>query len=248
MQLNRYKQIFDVEKKHWWYQGRRLLLQEILQKLSFKISPRILDFGCGTGSTLSILNDFGTVFGVDKEKTALSFCRKKGFRRVRQITHERLPFPNHSFSIITCLDVLEHISNDVKALKEMRRVLKRGGYLIVFVPAGPYLWSQLDFRSQHKRRYTYQHLYQALRDSGFTVQKISYFNYLFFLPILIIRLLQKTKVFNNTNWGVDPVIKSALINRLLTWIFALDVKSLRYVSPPWGVSLFAVAQNNEVRP
>src|SRR3989344_8017774 len=100
MQLSRYKLIFDFEKKHWWYQGRRLLLQELLQKFTFKYIPRILDFGCGTGSTFSILNAAGTVYGVDKEKSALTFCRRKGFNRVRQIINEQLPYPKHFFDII----------------------------------------------------------------------------------------------------------------------------------------------------
>lgn len=221
-------------------------MQEILHKCTFNLVPRILDFGCGTGSALSILNTVGTVHGVDKEKSALTFCRKNGFYRVRQITNEQLPYQNHFFDIITCLDVLEHISDDVRALKKMRRVLKSDGYLIIFVPACPYLWSELDVRSHHKRRYTYQRLYQVLQDSGFIIQKMSYFNYIFFVPILIIRMLQKTSILSNVNWGIDPKIKSALINTLLTWIFTLDIKSLKYISPPWGVSLLAVARNGSL--
>src|SRR5882724_1077787 len=235
MQLKRYQQIFLYEDRHWWYRGRRTLLSEILEKSNPK---KILDFGCGPGSIMKLLNKFGEVSGVDIEPQAITYCQSKKIKNVKLIHAEKqLPFDKNTFDIVTCMDVLEHIADESKTLKDLYRVLKKNGLLIITVPAFSFLWGALDIHSHHVKRYNQTQLFKTLIQSGFTVEKIFYFNYFFFLPIVLIRLFQKSFLGKRNMWGVDPIIKNNFINNILTVLFEIDVKTALKLKPPFGVSL-----------
>ena len=237
----RYTQIYEHEEKHWWYAGRRLLLTLLIHRLNLKQSSQILDIGCGTGLNLSLLSRFGEVYGVDKAPEAIRYCHTRGFFQVIKIDGENLPYKNRSFDLITCLDVLEHIKNESIILRNIRQILKPGGYLIIFVPAFTLLWSDLDVRSQHYRRYSLNSLHKLLKENGFLIKQVSYFNYLYFLPILFVRMWQKTLFGKKTPWGIDPHIKNHLVNQFLKTFFYLDVWSAPILHPPFGVSLYTIA-------
>lgn len=201
-----------------------------------------MDFGCGSGSTISQLNKFGKVFGVDIEQQAIKYCQSKGIENVKLIKPDRLlPFKYESFDVITCMDVLEHITDESETLKKLHRVLKKKGLLIVTVPAFAFLWGELDKRSHHIRRYGKNELIRILENSGFIVKKITYFNYLFFIPIVLIRIFQKSFLGTRFFWGVDPVVKNDWVNEILTSIFYFDVVTALNINPPFGVSLLALA-------
>lgn len=241
----RYEQMYQNEKMHWWYAGRRVLLASLIRTLQLPQSSQIVDIGCGTGFTLSLLSRYGKVTGVDKAESALAFCRKRGFTHVKKTDGKTLPFKKTAFDLVTCLDILEHIENENELLSEIKRVLKPLGYLIIFVPAFPFLWSDLDIRSQHYRRYDLKKLKSILKSSGFNVAHIGYFNYLFFIPILLVRLWQKVNFGKKKNsWGLDPVIGSNVLNKLLSIFFNFDVWSAPKLHPPFGVSMYAICKNN----
>lgn len=245
MRSQRYHQIYIYENRHWWYRGRRRLLFEVLKTLPNKGELKILDFGCGPGSTINLLNQFDEVFGVDIEPQAISYCLKKGLKNVKLIRQGKaLPFNSNSFDVITCMDVLEHIENETATLLDLRRVLKKDGLLIVSVPAFPFLWGELDNRSHHFRRYKKSELINILKTSGFKVQKVVYFNYLFFIPIAVIRIFQRSLFGRKFYWGVDPIVKNNLMNQFLTYIFYFDVVSALKIQPPFGVSLVALLKKS----
>ena len=89
---------------------------------------------------------------------------------------------------MTTLDVIEHVDDDVAALRELRRVLCPGGRLLVAVPAFMFLWGKQDEVSHHRRRYTAGSLRAALAGAGFAVDRTSYFNTLLFPPVAAVRL------------------------------------------------------------
>jgi len=243
MRLRRYEQIYTYENYHWWYKGRRILLSNILDNITKNKKIKILDFGCGPGSTINVLKKFGTTYGIDIEPRAIKYCREKGIKNVLLVKqNKKLPFKNATFDLIACLDVLEHIKNDSSTLNEFSRILNNNGVVIITVPSFHFLWGELDIRSHHVRRYNRKELINKLENSGFKIQKIFYFNYLFFVLIAIIRLFQKTKLGNRTSWGVDPVIQNYFINNLLTLLFSFDVKTAMRITIPFGVSLFVVAR------
>ena len=144
--------------------------------------------------------------------------------------------------MVTCLDVLEHVEEDEKYLTELYRVLTPGGKLVLFTPAVKLLWSQLDIRSYHIRRYNKSMLRGRARKAKFVIKDIKYFNYILFLPVLIIRLFQKLHPFRKNDFGADLVVNNRLINEILFIIFCIDVWSVKWLSPPIGVSLLLIAE------
>jgi len=238
-----FQQIFKCEKEHWWYRGRRELLKWVVAPLVTTNRSKILDVGCGGGYTLDLLTAFGDVNGADISPQAVAHCRDNGFENTILVEENRpLPFIKNNFDLITCLDVLEHIHDDQNCLLDIKRILAPSGYLVLFVPALHILWSKLDDGAHHYRRYTKRQLFERLKNCGYKVKKISYFNFLLFPPIFLIRIFQKLYFFQKNKWGVHPIIRSTWINKILMAIFRLDIVLLRWISPVFGVSIFAVAQ------
>lgn len=242
MESVRYDQIYKHEADYWWFRGRRKLLGEIMQNLPKKSLLKILDTGCCTGYNLHILSKFGEVYGVDTEKKAVEYCKMRGFKKVFLLKNGlKLPFKNNYFDVVTCLDVLEHVKEDADYLKELYRVLSPGGKLVLFAPAVSLLWSQLDIISHHIRRYNKSMLSRKAREAKFVIKDVRYFNYILFLPILLIILFQKIPLFKE-KLGANLVVNNRLINMILYFIFYFDVWSVKWLSPPIGVSLLLIAE------
>lgn len=247
MEAKRYDILYKNEADHWWFKGRRKLLKDIFKNVpSKKNQLKLLDTGCCTGFNLHLLSKYGEVYGVDVEKKAVEYCRKRGFKKIHLLKNGlKLPFKNNYFDIITCLDVLEHIEEEEVYLKELCRVLSPKGKLILFAPALMLLWSQLDVKSYHKRRYNKQTLSKKIRSAKFIIKEIKYFNYILLLPMLPIRFIQKIPLFKERSWGSELIVGNRIINKILSLIFYLDVWSLKWLSPPLGVSLFVLAEKSK---
>ena len=195
MQQHTYAIMGRVEDKHWWFVGRRAILESFMRSIVDKLGEprsgrRVLDVGCGTGANLEMLSQFGNAEGVDVSDDALDFCRRKGLT-VQKGLAETLPYGDESFDITTALDVVEHLDDDIAGLKEMYRVTKRGGYSLIFVPAFMWLWGVQDDISNHRIRYTKKQIVERLEKAGFTVERATYANWTFFAPILAGRTLMK---------------------------------------------------------
>jgi SAM-dependent methyltransferase len=152
------------------------------------------------------------------------------------IQKDNLPAELYDFILAT--DVLEHLSEDGKALSNIMQGLKRGGHVLITVPCFQSLWGPQDIVAQHLRRYGKSELLNLVEEAGLNVKKSFYFNYLLFVPIWIARrILMKANKIQNEN-----EINSPLINALLKGIFYVDCWSAPFVSPPFGVSAFVLAQ------
>src|SRR5881394_2402904 len=99
MQQHTYSIMYEVEGSHWWFAGRRKIIESFLKDICNRLGtrPRILDVGCGTGANLEMLQQFGEAEGVDVSPEALAFCRERGLTNVRLGQAEQLPYPDHSF-------------------------------------------------------------------------------------------------------------------------------------------------------
>src|SRR6185369_12538506 len=107
------------------YVGRRRIIRSLVEKIRATLktsNPRILDVGCGTGANLKMLAGYGSAEGVDISPQAVEFCRDRGLNSVRLGAAEQLPYDDDSFELVTALDVIEHLDDDVAGLREMRRV------------------------------------------------------------------------------------------------------------------------------
>jgi SAM-dependent methyltransferase len=239
-----YRAYFELEGRHWWFLGRRKLFLRTLEE-RFPPAARpieVLDFGCGTGAFLEHLDRFGEVSAVDADPSAVSFCHARGRSEV-QVTPPgaQLPFPDDAFDLVTTLDVIEHIDDDVAALTELRRVLRPGGVLLVAVPAFGFLWGKQDEVSHHHRRYTSRTLRRTLTDAGFGVDRTSYFNTLLFPPIAIVRLgrrLLRRPGEQQSDFELGP----ARLNGILGAVFGAETGLVARWDLPFGVSLLALAR------
>ncbi len=235
-----YEVMFDVEDDHWWFVGRRaIVFAQIEDALAEQRGLQILDIGCGTGATMDRLKQYGAVQGVDLSEIPLNFSRRRGHTSVLCASATELPFENESFDLVTALDVIEHLDDDVKGLSEIRRVLQPGAPAIIFVPAFQSLWGPNDDQSGHKRRYRIDQLRAAIDAAGLRVDRISYANIAMFMPIWLGR---KFLTLLGREEQAENRINHRSINKLLARIFASEAGWLRRRSLPFGVSIVCVAR------
>ena len=245
MQQHTYSIMHRVEETHWWFVGRRKIIESFIERVCSALkskmpggeSPHILDVGCGTGANLEMLAQFGNAEGVDVSAEALEFCRVRGLQQVKQGAAEALPYEDDSFDLVTGLDVVEHLDDDVSGLKEMRRVLRDDGRAVLFVPAFMFLWGVQDDISNHRRRYTMAGLKEAITKAGFEIERASYVNLSFFAPILFGRLLMRVT-------GLRPASENNItigaLNGVLGKLFGAERFLLRNLNFPFGVSIICV--------
>ena len=248
MQQHTYAIMRRVEESHWWFVGRRQIIRSFLERLfrdvkaSEHSTVNILDVGCGTGANLEMLSEFGVAEGVDVSTEALSFCQARGLQNVKLGAAEALPYEDDSFDLVTGLDVVEHLDDDLAGLKEMRRILRPGGRALLFVPAFMFLWGVQDDISNHRRRYTLKELKDVVRKAGLEVERATYVNISFFTPIFLGRLLMRAT-------GLRPEsennITIGFLNGVLGKLLAAERGPLRYMNFPFGVSIICVARRIE---
>src|SRR5437867_240991 len=245
MQEHTYSIMYEVEGKHWWFVGRRKIIAGFIENICRDIGkrrPRILDVGCGTGANLQMLASFGVAEGVDVSKEALDFCRARGLSKVKQGAAETLPYEDASFDLVTGLDVVEHLDDDIAGLAEMRRVLRPGGRALLFVPAFMFLWGVQDDISHHRRRYTLAGLKEIVRQAGFEIERATYVNITFFLPILLGRLLMRATGYRPAS---ENNLTVGFLNGMLGSIFGAERFFLSLMNFPFGVSIVCVARRAE---
>jgi SAM-dependent methyltransferase len=255
MQQHTYAIMDEVEGSHWWFVGRRSILESFLKSIESRLQAasreepakagtqnaiRILDIGCGTGANLEMLSQFGEAEGVDVSDDALEFCRLKGLNAQKGLA-ERLPFDDGTFDLTTALDVVEHLDDDVAGLREMHRVTKKGGFSLIFVPAYMFLWGVQDDVSNHRIRYTKKQIVDRLKTAGYTIERATYANWTFFAPILAGRTLMRVT-------GIKPEsennVNISALNGVFGKLFGAERFWLKNFNFPFGVSIVIVARKD----
>lgn len=228
----------EMESRHWWFVARREIVLEVIERLALPKS-RLLDVGCGTGFFLEGLRTLYITAGVDPSPIALSICANRNLGEVKSGSATDLSaFDGQRFDLVTLLDVIEHVDDDVAALEAARGVLKPGGHVVVTVPAFEFLWTAHDDLNHHRRRYTKQRLRSALEASGFRVERLTYFNcYLF--PLAVVERIGKRVLHLDS--GTDLVLPPERVNRIMRRIFGAERRRLsRGASFPVGLSVLGV--------
>ncbi len=236
------KATLAVDEHHWWYRGRRRVIRAELDRLPLPIHARVLDAGCGSGRTLVELADYGgEVSGIELNTDAAQLARNRGLGEVQVGRLEELPWDEGTFDLITCLDVIEHVPDDVAALVELRRVARSGGWLLVTVPAYQALWSRHDEANHHYRRYSRPSLRAAARSAGWQIERVSSFNSLLLAPAAAVRLAQRRMPRAQNGYSNDLDLGPAWLNDVLERPLALEASWLaRGRTLPMGLSLLAV--------
>src|SRR5438876_549318 len=244
MNPQEYDRMRQLEDWYWWFVARREAALRFTEDFQPRRGPlRILDAGCGTGALLDRLEKRpdAEVYGLDFSGQALAYTRERGHHHLVQADLTRLPFPDGTFDVITALDVVEHIREDEGALREVNRVLRPGGVLLVSVPAFRFLWGPHDIALQHFRRYTTGEMGRLMRRTGFRVSKLTYLLALLFPAFVAQRLLTKLRPHaENPEAQLVPVSKA--VNRFLIRLQSAELAIARRLSLPFGATVFCVAQ------
>jgi SAM-dependent methyltransferase len=234
------QQTFQAEDRHWWYRGRRTVLERVLDGLALGESIRILDAGCGSGRNMVDLARRGTVTGVELSPPSVEKARQRGCGEVVEGSVLEMPFGDASFDLAVSLDVIEHLEDDLGALRELRRVVAPGGALLLTVPAYGWLWSGHDEINHHQRRYTMRSLRTVAEQAGWREERTSYFNSLLLPVAIVLRVLDR---FNRktTESSLDLWVPPELVNRTLEVPLTLESQLIaRGGRIPAGLSLLSV--------
>ncbi len=230
----------EVEQTHWWFVVRRRLIRTLVNELGLPPNSVILDVGTSTGTNLRLLKEMGftNFLGLDKSQEAIRWCESKELGTVRQGDIHAIPFPEESFDLILATDILEHVDDDLRALKELRRVLKKSGRIVITVPAFRSLWGMQDDVAHHKRRYCRRALLDKFGEAELTCREVFYFNFLLFAPIWAARQMIRIARIRLKS---ENQINTPTLNWILKAVFYLDIALARKLNPPFGVSLLIMA-------
>lgn len=231
-----------LEESHWWFLARRDIIFKLIK--NYHKDSNILEIGCSGGPLIRFLHGQGfmNIQGIDNNEKAIEICKQKGINDVRVTDGQETGFKDQQFDIVIASDVLEHIEDEDKALSEWHRILKPDGKLIIFVPAFKFLWGNHDEVNHHYRRYSKSGLSGILIKNGFTVKRVSCWNFSLFLPISLARLSQRF-IFINRKRSAEQLKESTpFINKTLENILKLENRLLSYgINFAFGISVFAIA-------
>lgn len=240
MNSEEYSLMYKIEDIYWWFVARRKMLSKIITIYLKSKNNKILDIGCGTGSNLLELSKFGDAIGIDRSDEAIDFCHKRGLQNVSKEDAETFSFEKESFDLITVLDVLEHVQEDIKLLEKCYDICKVNGLLFITVPAYGFLWSEHDEALHHKRRYTASELRNKLNLVNFKIVKISYNITSLFFVVFFFRFWQN--LFKKSVYPQSSVVLlPEYINNILIKILDIETFFLKYINFPFGVSIVCVA-------
>lgn len=220
-------QLAELDRYNYW----------VYEQIKDGLGHQVLEVGSGTGNITQFLCADGhevtatdVVPGYRAELQRL-FCEKPNVQVGKFDLTENAPeeMVKRQFDTVVCLNVLEHIDDDIFALEQMHRVLNPGGNLALLVPAHRLLYGEFDRAVGHFRRYERRELASKLKDVGFVILEMKFFSLIAALPWLINgRLLKRDYL---------PVGQANFANRLVP-LLRLE----RLIGPPCGLSLVAIAQ------
>ena len=233
-----YRQMAELDQRHWWYRARREVLAALIRR-SAPLPPnaRLLEIGCGTGHNLEMLGGFGDIDALELDDEARGMAEKRLGRAVMSAPLPELSeVPDAHYDLIGAFDVIEHIDDDRAALASIARKLKPGGTFVMTVPAHRWMWSAHDVVNHHKRRYSKRQLKTLVEGSPLRLEKLGYLNSLLFPIAVAERLSSKLRGRDSADVTLPP----APLNAALERVFAAERHLVGRVPLPPGLSLFAL--------
>jgi len=245
-----YRRFFEIEDHFWWSVGTRRVFFQLIRDLQGNgTHKRVLDVGCGTGVHLKEFPPgWKLVAGCDYSDLALSFCQERGIRTLARCDATRLPFATDAFDLVTALDVVEHLDDDQSCMREITRVCRRGGHVLLHVPAFQILWTEKDDLSHHRRRYHRAELVALVERCGLQITRLFYIN-AFLFPVALLRAAAGRALGRGRNpaaratESVDQLYCiPGPLNRLMTGLMDLERRVVTRVPIPFGLSLVCLAR------
>lgn len=242
MNPEEYPKLAAVEDRMWFFNSLHLHIEgALVRALNPGGSADILDAGCGTGGLVVRLRQRHpdwSFSAIDRSSIGCELARSRTGLDVKEGDLEALPWGGESFDAVVCADVLSHVESPQKSLKELFRVLRPGGLLVVNVPAYPWFWSHYDELQQRRCRFVRAELRATLVSSGFRGVQVTHWNSLPFPFIWLKRKLMRPddhlSELRMHSWPVE-----ALMNAAMRCEHAWLQFGGRW---SWGASIFVVAR------
>ena len=192
-----------------------------------------------------MLKPFGRAVGFDLTRAGTEFARAHG-HRVAQASIAAIPFTSGAFDLATSFDVFQVLPDPVEqsAIREMARVLKPGGHLLLHVAALDILHGGHSVLSQEARRYTPSRLRRLVESAGFTIERLT-FDHFSLLPMMLpVRLWHRLTAADAATVATEHeiAVPMAPVNAALTALVSLEAIALRAVNMPIGSSLMVLAK------
>ncbi len=203
-----------------------------------ELGQRVVEVGCGLGNFTETLLDRELVVALDAEPACIERLRQRypGRANLHAIACEApgpgfLELRRFQPDSCVCLNVLEHIADDLGALRAMAAILPSGGRVVLLVPAFPSLYGPIDRDLGHYRRYRRASLRRVAEESGLTVKKLRYLNTAGFFA-----WWANSHVFRRREQSASQI---AFFDDVVVPVMS---RVEDFVPPPFGQSLFAVLE------
>ncbi|MCA1783229.1 MAG: class I SAM-dependent methyltransferase [Dermatophilaceae bacterium] len=222
---------------YWWYQARSRLLEEALGSF-VPAGGRVLDVGSADGPSAAWFRERATsTVALDVDPRGLAAGGVCG-------SATALPFADDSFDAVAAFDVVEHCEPESLTLREMHRVLRPDGVLVLSVPAYQWAWTDHDVANGHHRRYTRGRIVDAVTAAGFTVDRATYAFASVFPMFAVERMARKVRDRGATRAAADIVDVPSVprpLHHALMGLCRVDERLLRTRDLPFGSSVFLAA-------
>jgi SAM-dependent methyltransferase len=233
-----------AEDAHFWFKGLRRTARQLIEAARGGHElRRIVDCGAGTGRNLDWLGEYGDAVGVELSPTGLARGRALG-RRLVAGSVAALPFANDSVDLATSFDVLYCLDDatERRAIAEMWRVLKPGGFVIVNAAALDILHGSHSTLTHEVRRYTPGRLRGRLEQAGFTVERLTFTNFTPFPVALVLRGLERFSGRADEASDHELRVPAWPVNGLFNLALTAEAAVLRVMNLPIGTSVMAVGR------
>lgn len=239
-----YEMVSRLQDNHWWFIARKNFVREALKRDASFTGKRLLDIGSGMGSMIEFLKGYAEkVTGIDYSEYALRLSADRGYDALVRGTVEDLPFSDGSFDLATSFEVLYHkqVGDDNKVLRELYRVLRKGGMVVIVDSAFNFLKGKHDDFAHGVRRYTRGELESKLEGAGFTVRRSSYL-YMSIFPVLCVIRLIKNIFLPKASTSSELHETQPWLNNLMISLLRVESSILRRANLPFGISVFCIAE------